>query len=116
MTSGWRTSRIRRHLPLAAALVTAGVQASGGAGAVAGGGDGSGHGRSFDVRLSGYEETPAALSTTGAGTLRVRIDRDGTIGYRLSYSDLEGTVTQAHIHFGAVGQSGGVSAWLCGNP
>jgi CHRD domain-containing protein len=120
MSTTWRTSRFRRHLPLAAALVTAGVLASGGSVAVAGSGDdqrqGSGQGRSFQVPLSGYQETPQTLSTAGSGTFRLKIDREGTLSYTLSYQDLEGSVTQAHIHFGATALSGGVSTWLCGTP
>lgn len=51
--------------------------------------------------LSGYEETPLTLSTTGNGEFQARISNDETqIQYQLSYSDLEGTVTQAHIHLG----------------
>jgi hypothetical protein len=72
--------------------------------------------KGFNVSLSGYEETPQALSTTGNGEFHARISEDGSeISYELSYSALEGNVTQAHIHFGAVGQTGGISLWLCGN-
>lgn len=68
------------------------------------------------VRLSGYQETPVALSTPGNGRFVARINDDATeIDWELSYGDLEGTVTQAHIHFGARGQSGGVSVFLCTN-
>ena len=73
--------------------------------------------RRFSEILTGYEETPLALSTTGNGEFRGRIinsDDQNSIEYELSYAELEGSITQAHIHFGAVGQSGGISAWLCG--
>ena len=67
--------------------------------------------------LTGYEETPRSISTAGEGEFRARINNDETeITYELSYSNLEGTVTQAHIHFGQRATSGGISAWLCGNP
>jgi CHRD domain len=67
-------------------------------------------------QLSGYEETPLALSTTGSGRFRVQInERQQQLTYTLSYSGLEGTVTQAHIHFGAKAQSGGISVFLCSN-
>ena len=67
--------------------------------------------------LSGYEETPAAISTTGNGTFRATIARGGdAIEYELSYDDLEGgNVLQAHIHFGQVAVTGGISAFLCSN-
>lgn len=67
-------------------------------------------------RLSGYEETPLALSTTGTGRFRAQIkERQQQISYTLSYSGTEGTVTQAHIHFGTKSQSGGISVFLCTN-
>lgn len=70
----------------------------------------------FREHLSGYQETPLALSTSGTGQVRVHIDdRRDTIFFRLSYASLEGDVTQAHIHFGAPSQTGGVSVFLCTN-
>ena len=78
--------------------------------AVAGGGD------SIREELTGYEETLVAVSTTGNGSFRARIDEgQQEISYRLRYADLEGTVSQAHIHFGARAQSGGISVFLCTN-
>jgi hypothetical protein len=51
--------------------------------------------------LTGYEETPSAVSTTGNGTFNARISNDESrIDWELSYDDLEGAVQQAHIHFG----------------
>lgn len=65
--------------------------------------------------LVGYEEVPA-LSTGANGEFRARISEDqSNIRYRLSYSDLEGSVTQAHIHLGQKGVNGGISVWLCSN-
>ncbi|MBF9129938.1 CHRD domain-containing protein [Plantactinospora sp. S1510] len=67
-------------------------------------------------RLTGYQETPLALSTTGTGRFAVAIDEQAQeIEYQLSYDALEGDVTQAHIHFGVRAQSGGISAFLCTN-
>jgi hypothetical protein len=65
-------------------------------------------------RLTGYEETPLALSTGGHGTFRAMVT-DAGIDYTLTYADLEAPVRQAHIHFGATGQSGGISVFLCTN-
>jgi CHRD domain len=68
------------------------------------------------TKLTGYEETPVALSTPGNGSFKATITRGGdAINYELRYSDLEGSITQAHIHFGAPAQSGGISAFLCTN-
>ena len=65
--------------------------------------------------LIGYEEVPA-VSTGAGGELRARISNDETsISYQLSYSDLEGNVTQSHIHLGQPGVNGGISVWLCSN-
>jgi hypothetical protein len=65
--------------------------------------------------LTGYEEV-AAVSTTGRGTFTAFISRGSDeIRYVLRYSDLEGDVQQAHIHFGARGTNGEISAFLCSN-
>ena len=37
-----------------------------------------------------------------------------TITYKLTYSGLEGTVTQAHVHFGKRAVNGGIAFFLCG--
>ena len=72
--------------------------------------------RDIREQLTGYEEDPQALSTTGRGTFDAKISRsEEKIFYRLRYADLEGTVTQAHIHFGGRAQSGGISVFLCSN-
>ena len=66
--------------------------------------------------LTGYEETPSAVSTTGNGTFNARISNDGSqIDWELSYSDLEGAVQQAHIHFGQKAVTGPISVFLCTN-
>ena len=74
----------------------------------------SGH----DIRenLTGYEETPQALSTPANGEFKARVSRfSEKIEYRLSYRGFESDVTQAHIHFGARATTGGISVWLCAN-
>jgi hypothetical protein len=80
--------------------------------------------RSFKARLSGFNEVhfsgapPAtlrgAVSTKARGTFRATLDRrSDVIHYKLSYEGLEGTVTQAHIHFGQHHTVGGITVWLC---
>lgn len=77
--------------------------------AIAGGGS-----KNFKGNLDGYQETPATLSTPAGGSFEARLSNDGTsLHYKLSYSGLEGTVTQAHVHFGQRALSGGISYWLC---
>jgi CHRD domain len=64
--------------------------------------------------LTGYEETPAAVSTTGRGEFTATIDADGdVIYYTETYSGLQGPVTQSHIHVGQLGVSGSVVIFLC---
>ena len=63
--------------------------------------------------LSGLEETPS-ISTTGNGLFRADISADGmSIDFTMIYFDLEGAVTDAHIHLGQAGVAGGVVAFLC---
>jgi hypothetical protein len=84
--------------------------------AVASAGDGSGDPFTITARLSGYHEQPLALSTAASGSIRLRVDpAAGTISYTLRYANLQGTVTQSHIHFGSPSQVGGVSVFLCTN-
>jgi hypothetical protein len=70
----------------------------------------------FRVQLSGYEEDPQALSTAASGSFRAVVnERTQEISYSLTYADLTGGITQAHIHFGNRHQSGGISVFLCSN-
>ena len=81
------------------------------------------HGRRFSTELSGYNEVhfnagpPAllrgAVSTKAKGKFRAAIDDRKSIFYELEYEGLEGTVTQAHIHFGQKHTVGGIVVWLC---
>jgi hypothetical protein len=78
--------------------------------AIAGGGS-----RKFDENLQSYQEVPS-VSSVAKGTFRAEISNDGDeIEYRLRYSDLEGAVTQAHIHLGQKDANGGISVFLCSN-
>ena len=92
----------------------AAVSAAGGGGGGAARDGGSGSDGAIHEHLTGYEETPLALSTPGNGKFRARVTDDG-IQYTLSYADTPTAVRQAHIHFGATGQSGGISVFLCTN-
>jgi len=73
-------------------------------------------GGSKNVRgqLIGYQEVPS-VSTAASGEFDARIVDDSTIEYSLSYTDLEGAVQQAHIHFGQLSVNGGISVFLCSN-
>jgi|SRR6188508_2119681 CHRD domain-containing protein len=64
--------------------------------------------------LTGYQENPD-ISTVAGGSFEVSIDDAArTFTYELSYSGLEGTVQQAHIHFGKRAVNGGIALFLCG--
>jgi hypothetical protein len=55
-----------------------------------------------------------AVSTAASGKFVAEIDEENKeIHYKLSYKGLEGTVTQAHIHFGQRHTTGGIVVWLC---
>ena len=107
-----------RHAALGGVLIAA--LATGSIAFATGGDSGrSGNGNNsseWNVALSGYQEDPLALSTTGNGSIRVRIDdRKQELSYRISFGRLEAPVTQSHIHFGGRAQSGGISVFLCTN-
>jgi CHRD domain len=71
--------------------------------------------RNLRANLSGFNETPAAISTGASGNFVARINDNDTITWALSYSALEGAVQQAHIHLGRRGTTGGISVFLCTN-
>jgi hypothetical protein len=101
---------MKGRFKLAAGVAALAAVSVAGTVAVAGGGD------SIREELTGYEEDPLVLSTTGNGSFRARISESREeISYRLRYADLEGNITQAHIHLGGAAQSGGISVFLCSN-
>ncbi len=64
--------------------------------------------------LVGYQENPD-ISTAALGSFKIFIDDDAqTFTYTLNFDGLEGTVTQAHIHFGKRAVNGGITLFLCG--
>jgi hypothetical protein len=69
--------------------------------------------KNFRATLQGVEEVPAT-STRARGRFRLEISEDGTsMTYTLNYSDLEGDIRQAHIHFGQRSVNGGIVVFLC---
>jgi hypothetical protein len=69
----------------------------------------------IQATLTGFEETPAAVSTDASGEFRAMINRgDQSIDYELTYSALQGTITQAHIHVAQLSVTGSIVIWLCG--
>ena len=98
-----------KHLPIVTALLFAFAAPS----AL---GDG---GSKLRVKLSGYQEVPASLSSGGEAKFEARIVGNvgsRTIRWELSYNDgFSSTVQQAHIHFGQRHTNGGISLFLCTN-
>lgn len=67
------------------------------------------------ARLRSFEEVPA-ISTPGGGRFNAEINEDGTeMEWELRYFNMQGTVTQAHIHFAQRGVNGGIVIFLCSN-
>jgi hypothetical protein len=63
--------------------------------------------------LTGYEESPS-VSTTATGEFTATIAPDGkSIQYTETYSGLQASVTQSHIHVGQLGVNGSVVIFLC---
>ena len=70
-------------------------------------------GTNIRADLDGFEETPSVI-TAANGTFSGTIARDeSSITYTLTYSGLQGTVTQAHIHVGQPAVAGSIVIWLC---
>ena len=64
-------------------------------------------------KLSGFEEVPA-VSTPATATFRA-VATDTGFDWELSYADLVGDITQAHLHFAQKGVNGGIVVFLCTN-
>ncbi len=72
--------------------------------------------RVFRVSADGFQETPAAVFTTGNARLRL-VDRGNHFDFRLRFRNLVGNIENgagAHIHFGRTGLNGGIMAFICG--
>ena len=65
--------------------------------------------------LRGFNEVPA-ISTAGGGLFEATISEDGqSMDYTLSYRNLKGTVTQAHLHYAQPDVNGAIIIFLCSN-
>jgi hypothetical protein len=100
---------------LYAMAIAAALAAILGASLNAAGGQADSRERSLRAQLEASNEVPAVISSA-VGLFTAKVDDEGqAIHYELSYSGLEGTLTQAHIHVGQQFASGGVMIWLCSN-
>jgi hypothetical protein len=69
----------------------------------------------FGARLRGLEEVPS-ISTLAQGFFLGVLNPSGTaLDYTVVYFDLQGAVTQSHIHIGQSGVNGGIVLFLCTN-
>lgn len=71
------------------------------------------NGERIQANLIGYQEVPS-VSTPAHGKFTATIANDAeSISYELTYSGLQGTVQQSHIHFGQKAVNGSIVIWLC---
>jgi hypothetical protein len=64
--------------------------------------------------LSGFQEVPVVV-TEGSGTFHAAISPKGdAIDYEITYTGMQGTVTQSHMHVGQRSVNGGIVLWICG--
>jgi CHRD domain len=67
----------------------------------------------LEAHLRGFQEVPV-VSTVATGEFRGVIDpTNSSILFDLSYTGIQGTVTQAHIHVGQRSVNGGIVIWFC---
>jgi hypothetical protein len=95
----------QKRIQLAAAVAVVAI-ASVATVAVAGGG------KQIREKLTGEEEVAVVL-TDAEGKFKATIHSD-RVDYELQYEDLEGAITQAHIHIGQRLANGGIAVFLCG--
>jgi hypothetical protein len=103
-----------RLLALAGSLGLTLSVAGGSVGSATAGDDSSKAAMPIAANLSGFNEVPPIL-TNGTATFRAVVHSDNTITYTLTFSGLTSDVTQAHLHFGERGVSGGIFLFLCTN-
>lgn len=71
------------------------------------------HAERIKASLIGYQEVPA-VSTVATGEFSATISPDDeSIDYELTYSGLQGMVTQSHIHVAQLSVNGSIVIWLC---
>jgi hypothetical protein len=65
-------------------------------------------------QLRGFKVVPPVF-TKGTGEFQATIIDKTSLEFELIYTDLEGRVQQASIHFGQLGVNGGILVFLCSN-
>jgi hypothetical protein len=103
---------MRKKSMLAALAVGAAALAVAAFALAGGSGPGFNH---LSATLVGYQEVPS-ISTTGTASFTADVAKDGqSVSWSMTYADLEGNVTQSHIHFGQRSVIGGISVFFCSN-
>jgi hypothetical protein len=103
-----------RSILASAAVAAALIAAVGTTAASHDDGHGGHRNRRLKADLRGFNEV-LTVSTPARGSFHAVLSEDESeISYTLQYSPLQGTVAQAHIHFGDHHMNGGISVWLCG--
>jgi hypothetical protein len=67
--------------------------------------------RVFETDLTGAEEAPGPGDTDATGSALIKLPRAngrGPLCFKLDWTGIDGTVTAAHIHSGAIGVAGPV--------
>ena len=67
----------------------------------------------WSATLSGYQEVPALSNDAGGGFSASISPDETTVSWELTY--VATNTTQAHLHFGQPGVSGGITVFLCTN-
>ena len=63
----------------------------------------------------GFQEVPV-VSTEASGTFDAMIrPRGDAIDYEITYTGMQGIVTQSHMHVGQRSVNGGIVLWICGS-
>ena len=65
------------------------------------------------AKLRSFEEVPA-VSTFASGSFTAEVQGQ-EVEWELTYSNLQGHVTQAHLHFAQPGVNGAIMVFLCSN-
>src|SRR5687767_4814031 len=73
---------------------------------------GRGRGDRVQANLQPENEVPA-VSSVARAKFSAEID-DDQVEWEMTFTGLQGTITQSHIHFGQENVNGGIMVWLCG--
>jgi hypothetical protein len=66
------------------------------------------------AKLIGFQEVPV-VSTEATGTFEATISPNGdAIDDEITYTGMQGPVTQSHMHVGQRSVNGGIVLWVCG--